>query len=380
MNRIRILHIAQCAGGVDCYIHMLLAYIDRERFENILVCSRDYTKSNYNGIVDEFIQVDMCNSLSLKRDLSAIKRVRSLIREIRPSIIYCHSSKAGGIGRIANIGTGIPIVYNPHGWAFNMAGSKVKRLVYLWIEKLLSPLTTKFITISNYEKLIAVQKRIAKVGKIKTIFNGIDLSAVKRHVANSTVSRESLGIPSNAYVIGMVGRITKQKAPDTFVKMAALVDELIPNVWYMIVGDGDKREETEELIKDIGLTHRFIITGWVNNPISYANLFDVAVLLSRWEGFGLVLAEYMELEKPIIATDTDAIPDLIVDHENGLLVSVDNYGQAVQAVLEIHNNENLRNGMIRNGRMRAEAFFDVKRTVKEHELLVERIINQESHA
>ncbi|MCD7714036.1 MAG: glycosyltransferase family 4 protein [Prevotella sp.] len=375
MKKIHILHIAQCTfAGVDCYIRMLLKNMDKERFSNTYICSLGHKNIDYKDLVDKLIQIDMCNSLSIKRDFSAIKQVRRLIREVKPDIIYCHSSKAGGIGRIANIGTGIPIVYNPHGWAFNMAGSKVKQLVYLWIERLLAPLTAKYITISNYEKLIAVQKHIAKVGKIKTIFNGIDLSAVKRQVADSTISRESLGMPADAYLIGMVGRISKQKAPDTFVKMAAEVNKKIPNAWFMMVGDGDKREETEHMIADLGLSRQFIITGWVDNPNSYANLFDVAVLLSRWEGFGLVLAEYMELGKPIVATETDAIPDLIVDRENGLLVTVDDHEQAAQAVLEIHDNEELKNEMIRKGRMRVEAFFDVKRTAREHELLFEKLL------
>ncbi|MCD8291948.1 MAG: glycosyltransferase, partial [Prevotella sp.] len=284
-------------------------------------------------------------------------------------IIYCHSSKAGGIGRIANIGIGVPLVYNPHGWAFSMVNSGIKGQIYLWLERILSLFTTKFITISNYEKLIAVQRHVAKPSRIKTIFNGIDMDAVNRQLSNSYITRRSMGIPNDAYIIGMVGRISAQKAPDTFVKMAAKVKESISNAWFMIVGDGNERNEIEKLIADSGLSNCFTITGWVDNPLAYANLFDISVLLSRWEGFGLVLAEYMKLGKPIVATETNAIPDLITDHENGLLVEVDNHGQAAQAVLEIYDNENLRNNMIQKGEMRVNAFFDIRRTAMEHERL-----------
>ncbi|MCD8301388.1 MAG: glycosyltransferase, partial [Prevotellaceae bacterium] len=108
MRRIRILHLAQCAGGVDCYLRMLLANMDRERFENVVVCSYDYARDDYASVADEFIQIDMCNSLSLSKDIAAVRRVRRLIRELRPDIVYCHSSKAGGVGRLAGVGLGVP--------------------------------------------------------------------------------------------------------------------------------------------------------------------------------------------------------------------------------------------------------------------------------
>lgn len=374
MNRIRILHIAQCAGGVDCYLRMLLAHMDKSRFEQILVGSMDYSKEVYEGLVDRFVQIYMCNSLSLGADCRAVIAVRGLIKKLRPNIIYCHSSKAGGIGRIANIGLGVPIVYNPHGWAFNMQGYKLKNYVYLIIEKLLAKLTTKFVAISYYEKLSAIENHVAKEERIKVIFNGVDPEAIKKQLNDCPVTRAMLGIPENAYLIGMVGRISTQKAPDTFIKVAQRLKSVIPNVFFIIVGDGDKRGEVELQITNAGLEDRVIITGWVDNPIAYSALFDQAVLLSRWEGFGLVLAEYMELGKPIVATEVNAIPDLITDHENGLLVDVDNDKQAVVAIMEIYVNLELKQKLINSSMMRVRSFFYVKRVASEHERLFLKII------
>lgn len=373
MQKIRLFHIVQCAGGVDCYLRMLLSHMDRSRYMHILVCSSDYFKSDYQGLVDEFIQIEMCNSLSFKKDVKAVLKVRSFIKYYHPDVIYCHSSKAGGIGRIANIGTGIPLVYNPHGWAFNMKVGCLRRNVYLWMERLLSPLTTRYIIISNYEKMSAIQHRVVRADKMKVIFNGIDMNAVDKEVMLGTVTRASLKIPKNAYLIGMVGRISQQKAPDIFIQVAAFLKDILPNTYFMIVGDGDQRNDIEQLIKDYKLEERVIITGWVNNPVAYASLFDQAMLLSRWEGFGLVLVEYMKLGKPIIATEVDAISDLITDHENGILVEVNDVEQAVNAVMEIMNNAELRNKLIFNGMMRANAFFDVHRVAHEHEALFSRI-------
>jgi glycosyltransferase involved in cell wall biosynthesis len=127
------------------------------------------------------------------------------------------------------------------------------------------------------------------------------------------------------------------------------------------------------LALDFGIANYLTITGWVDNPLAYANLFDQAVLLSRWEGFGLVLAEFMKLGKPIVATAVDAIPDLITDYENGLLVEMDHPDKVAEAVYNIYRDNQLKNALVENGEMRANALFNVSRVAKEHERLFERL-------
>lgn len=372
-EKIKVLHVVQCAGGVDCYLRMLFTYMNRNEFEEILVCSPDFHKEDYEKLVDSFEVVDMCNKLSLKKDSKAVVTVRHLIMQYKPDLVYCHSSKGGGIGRLAAYGLGIPVIYNPHGWAFSMKGSKVKSLMYLNIERALSHLTSQFIVISNYEKMIAVQKHVCKPKRMKVIFNGIDFKQVDKQVSLSRVSRGSLGIPEDAYIVGMVGRISVQKAPDIFVKAASTIKKMIPKAWFVIVGDGDEKLEIEKLALDFGIANYLTITGWVDNPLAYANLFDQAVLLSRWEGFGLVLAEFMKLGKPIVATAVDAIPDLITDYENGLLVEMDHPDKVAEAVYNIYRDNQLKNALVENGEMRANALFNVSRVAKEHERLFERL-------
>lgn len=132
---IRILHVAQAAGGVDRYIRMLLKYLDKDKFENILVCSQDFKKEDYEGLVDAFEQIEMNRAIGVK-DLKLIWKVRKLIKKYNPDIVYAHSSKAGAIARIADIGCKNYCVYNPHGWAFNMRCSDKKRIMYIAIESI----------------------------------------------------------------------------------------------------------------------------------------------------------------------------------------------------------------------------------------------------
>ena len=116
-KKIKILHVAQAAGGVDRYIRMLLKYLDKEKFENILVCSQDFREKDYKNLVDFFEQVKMDRAIG-SNDLKAIGEVRRLIKRYNPDIVYAHSSKAGAIARVADIGLKNHCLYNPHGWAF----------------------------------------------------------------------------------------------------------------------------------------------------------------------------------------------------------------------------------------------------------------------
>ena len=108
--------------------------------------------------------------------------------------------------------------------------------------------------------------------------------------------------------------------------------------------------------------------------MSYVELFDVACLLSRWEGFGLVLPEYMMAGKPIVASRVDAIPNIIRDGENGLLVEVDDYVGASNAVLKIYQKDELKDKLVTQGFEDVHNRFNARRVLEEHGKLFEKII------
>ena len=367
MKKIRILHVAQAAGGVDRYIRMLLKYLDKEKFENILVYLQDFHEEDYRGLVESFERVKMTRAIG-GSDLKAIKEVRTLIKKYNPDIVYAHSSKAGAIARVADIGLKNRCVYNPHGWAFNMRCSAKKKAMYTAIEKVAAPFCDKVICISDAEKQSALGKKICKDDKLQVIFNGADIDAYENGV-HGTVKRKKLNIPEDAFVVGMVGRMSPQKAPDVFVKMAKRVKDKVPNAHFIIVGNGNQEDEIRKYAEDNGFSNSLHITGWVDNPMSYVELFDVACLLSRWEGFGLALPEYMMAGKPIVASRVDAIPNIICNGENGLLVEVDDDIGARKAVLRILREDGLRKKIVAQGLEDVHNRFNARRVSEEHSKL-----------
>lgn len=359
-RKIRVVHVAECIGGVDRYLHVLLKYMDHNKFENIMVLSKLYEGKGYEKLADQVEILEIPHGMGLKTLFSA-KTIRKTIRKYSPDVVFAHSSIAGAVTRLACVGLKCRVIYNPHGWSFNMQGKK--KMVFVALEKVMAPFCDAIVCISEAEKISALQKKICKKEKLHVVYNGIDLEEYKE----SQPSCFELGIPEDAFVVGMVGRIAKQKAPDVFVKMAAEVSKKIDNAFFVIVGDiveGDieEKEYIEQLAKQSRI--RLKITGWVDNPLDYVKQFDVACLLSRWEGFGLAIPEYMLCEKPIVATRVDAIPYLIKDNYNGLLVDVDDYQSAADAVYRLKDEE-LKRKLVSNGSKILREKFDARRMVAE---------------
>lgn len=95
------------------------ATIGEKRYK-AFICSRNYDESLYSKIVDGVIQMDLTQSFSPLKVIAKVRAIRQEIKKVNPDILYCHSSFAGGLGRMAAIGLHCKVVYNPHGWAFNI--------------------------------------------------------------------------------------------------------------------------------------------------------------------------------------------------------------------------------------------------------------------
>lgn len=244
----------------------------------------------------------------------------------------------------------------------------IKSKVYWVIEKLLSPCTDKIVCISPSEKLDAERDHIANGDKLELIPNGIDVEKVRKAKA---VARNKIGVADDAYVVGMIGRLSAQKAPDTFIHAAKLIHEKLPNTAFIIVGDGEEREEIEKFAKNNGL--QLVVTGWTDEPYSYLKVFNVALLLSRWEGFGLAVVEYMAAEKNVVATKTDGIAYLIEEGVDGLFVLLDNPQDVCEKVMWLYNHPKEAEEMRKKALKKVIENYDISRVVNQHLEMFEKL-------
>ena len=130
-----------------------------------------------------------------------------------------------------------------------MRCSAKKKAIYTMIEKIAAPFCDKIICISDAEKQSALDMKICKEDKLQVIFNGVDIEAYENEL-HGAVKRKDLNIPKDAFVVGMVGRMSPQKAPDVFVKMARAI--LSGTKKITIFFSGEQCREKKTLIAHFG--------------------------------------------------------------------------------------------------------------------------------
>lgn len=302
-----IMHIAEAAGGIDRYLNLFIDNFDND-YKHIVVLSQNFNLKKYyskpNVLNVEILEMKHNIGFS---DFKTIKKIKQIIKKYKPDFIYCHSTKAGFLGRLAKPNNSL-LLYNAHGWIFNRKCNKFKKTLYALMERILAKKTDKIVCISKSEYNSALKYKICKKDKLICIYNGIDYNEITKIVG---ISREKIGYTEKNKVIGMVGRLCEQKGSDIFINVAQKLIYINKDYRFLLIGGGPQESKIKEMIEDKGLSDYVKITGWVNNPLSYAKILDVACLFSRWEGFGYAIEEYKAMHLPIVASNVDAIPELL---------------------------------------------------------------------
>ena len=130
----------------------------------------------------------------------------------------------------------------------------------------------------------------------------------------------------------------------------------------------------EDILHEYGVADKFYITGEVVDAIKYVTLFNVAVMTSRWEGFGLVLPEYMIARKPIIAFDVDAVSEIIQDGINGLLIPSEDTDALTNTIINLYNHPKTISHLVKNGYKIVNEKFSINRVASEHDLLFQELL------
>lgn len=184
--------------------------------------------------------------------------------------------------------------------------------------------------------------------------------------------RQSLGVPPDGILVGMVGNVNYLKGIPDFVKAARIVQERRSQVRFVHVGaklstKEDLYREVETDISRFGLASHFFLAGARNDVREFLSAMDIFVMPSISEACPMALLEAMAMEKPIVATRVGGIPELVRDGQEALLVPIDSPGQVAEKILFYldHPTESLK--MAQQARARAVQYFDIDRCVSEHE-------------
>lgn len=170
---------------------------------------------------------------------------------------------------------------------------------------------------------------------VSVIPTGIDLDRFS--AGKGTRFRAALGIPEDAFTAGTVSRIAPEKNPEFLAKAGVRLLRREPDAHFVVVGQGPSLDTVRERFDKAGLGERFHATGTLQGEdlADAYGAFDVFVFASETETQGLVVAEAMAAGTPVVAVSAGGINDVVVDGENGFLVSSGDMGAFVRAVRKI---------------------------------------------
>ena len=336
---VRVLLIVKSTGGVAEYIRWLIYGIDREKFLFTVAClsenSREFAAElrQVVGVETFHYEINRYN-IDILSDTRVGLQLMKLIRSQHFDLVHAHASKPGFLTRMAAIGTGVPVLYSPHCFAFHAGSSQLTNLITSSLENFASYFTTRIITVAEGERELARKYHVGRDDQFTVIHTGIDPTPYRQPV--DTVHLKSLlGIPASSPVIGSIGRLNEQKSPADFVRVAEAVHKSRPEVHFVWVGDGPLEQEVQKLSTELQLDSVIHWLGHRNDVPQLLHIFDCFVLTSRWEGFPLVILEAMASGVPVIATNIPGTCEAIQHEVNGLLVPVGDSETMARFVLDV---------------------------------------------
>jgi glycosyltransferase involved in cell wall biosynthesis len=252
-------------------------------------------------------------------DLAALRRLTALLRARPFDVVHTHTAKAGAVGRLAARRAGLGrIVHTYHGFPFHEFQSPVRRGAYVALERRLGRITDLALAVGSGVAVEAVRRGLIPPDRIRTIGVAVDQpSPLAADPVARRRARRALGLPAEAIVVGAVGRLAYQKAPEDF--LAALRALRRPGVVGVWVGGGELAGRMARLAAAQPQVP-VLFTGERDDVPALLPAFDVFTLPSRYEGLPTVVVEAMLSGVPVAATAVNAVGDLVVPGETGLLV------------------------------------------------------------
>jgi glycosyltransferase involved in cell wall biosynthesis len=279
----------------------------------------DLLAQAYAAGLDVARVADLVPQIAPRQDVKALRTLTRLVADGGYDIAHTHSAKAGTLGRIAAHRAGVArVVHTYHGFPFHEFQSAWRRRAYIGIERWLGERTHAFLAVGSGVAAEAVRREIAAPERIRTIPPATEPIPRATGVAARGMARRRLGLPPGIRLVGTVGRIDYQKAPEDWIDAFASITG--DDVWGIWIGDGPMRAQLLNRAVKRGVADRFVLLGHRDDVAELLPAFDVFTLASRYEGLPCVLIEAIDSGVPIVATAVNAVPDVVVPGETGLLV------------------------------------------------------------
>ena len=377
MNRIKILYALESAGGGTLkHVVYLATRLDKNKFDiTVVLPDENYEKDTPTAILrlrQCGVQIDiisMAKHFYPVNDIYILPKICSYLKTRQFDIVHTHSSKAGALFRLAAKWMRVPVViYTPHCFHFT-AHSGIGRWFYAGIERILAKITD-CIVISGTEQTTLHKERIIPLKEISVIDNAIDPCEYKKMDIQSI--RKRWNVPEHHKIVIGVGRLTKQKNWEMFIKTAKLVLKNDDAVTFVIAGEGHSYCRLSQLINSLGISAHVRLCGYLDDISPVYSVADVFVSTSSWEGLPYTYLEAYHFHVPMLITLTEGM-EYFLEHAGTfpiVPVTQNNCNQLSEEILKILADDSAR---IEEGRILP---FSIDCFIESHNELYHRLLQK----
>ena len=424
----KVLHVITESnlGGAQRNTLLTIRGLVRQGYEVHLACG-PYGPGDATALIREAqacgvtvrIIPELIRPICPRKDIAAALAIARLLRREKYDVVHTHSTKAGMIGRVIAWLCRVPvIVHTFHGVPFDTRSENWKTRLCFLAERFFCLFCHRLVSVGEVLRGELIEHGVARAEKVVTVHSGVDFSSLNPGTDARAV-RRALGLPDDAKVVGFVGRLAEQKAPEVLVRAFALVKPRVPEAHLLMVGEGPLHEQLENMIRELKLDGEGRTQGSPLRPIEHDKpgersgspirpvehdkpgehngspircvhllgertdvpdllaAMDVFALPSRWEGVGRALTEAMYMKLPVVTTGVNGVPELVRDRVTGLTIRGDDPADAADKITEVLRNRQLAATLGQAGHdrvrtlMSAEAMVDD--TIRLYQELASRI-------
>lgn len=349
-SKVRIVftnHTGQVSGAERVLLDILHG-LDRERYQPFVVCPEEGKLQA--AVAAEGVPCVTVPALRARLTLRPLRLFRyalSLVKSVRlvrrrildldPDLIHANSPRAGIVATLATAGTSRTVIWHVHDiLPHHPVSAAVRLLAYL----------------SRRTRMIAVSEATANAfcgrlrfkDRMRTIYNGVDLSRFPAKQPGGAEFKKKLGIPEESFLVCAVGQICARKGLKELIHAFEMAHSSAPSMHLAIVGkvvfehEEKYKEELMKLVADSKVADRVHFTGEARDASAVLRGADLLVLNSLEEPFGLVLVEAMSSGTPVLAAKVGGIPEIVMDGTNGWLTEKGDTAGLSSKLVELSQN------------------------------------------
>lgn len=374
MKKILLYTDTPIVGGAEIQMFLLAKFLNKEKFQPILACSNfkelDRWCENFEKEGIKVIRLKVKN----KHDIKHYFQLKKILREEKIDILHLHvwNPASCRYGYLAGGNRNVTIITTEHD-PFKLGSFKTL------VKKFLLKNASKIVTVSKdnaklIEKLYPEQKN-----KITTIHNGIDTTWWHSQLLRFTeedrrkIKEELFEAKENTLIVCSIAALHERKGLKYLIETMPTIVKEFTNTKLIIVGDGQQRNELENLISKLELENHVKLLGQQKETPKILKSSDIFVLPSLREAFGLVNLEAMLTPLPVVASKVGGIPEVIEDGKTGILVEEANTDELVKALSCLINSPEKRKKFALAGQKRVTEKFTAEKMAQEYEKVYESL-------